>query len=130
FSTAQGQLTHVMPLTMARGGESAGSENGTTATLPAFQALHAQVPAGMSGYLPVSSFNKSGHQEVARRLLHFFSQQLPQSSWGSQPVTGSPPLPVLSSAEVPGVDWSSLEAGVAGLKAQSRALKKAARNDN
>ena len=130
FGTGQGQLTHVMPLSSTRGGAMAGPENGTSATLPAFHALQSQVAAGLSGYLPAASFQKSGPQEVTRRLLHFFSQQLPQSSWGGQPSTGSPLLSASSCAVFPAMDWSSLEAGVAGLRAQSRVLKKAARSDN
>lgn len=81
-----------------------------------------------------------GHQEVARRLLQFISQQMPQTSWFNA-TTGAGPLAVaphgvapsglnVSAIPVPGVDWSSLEAGMAGLRAQSRVLKKAAHSDH
>ena len=139
-TTARGQLTHVVP--MAGQGFSAAGPDTQSGAFAAFQALNAQVPGGFSGALAGVEGPRSGQQEVARRLLAFISQQLPQSVLGggaSQPGRLAPATtsPALSGAIIQSqqggparVDWTSLESGVAGLKAQSRVLKKAAQSDH
>ncbi len=139
--TANGQVTHVMPYAAAPG---MGSSDTMAGALPAFQALHTQVPAGLSGQYAAAIGPRSGHQEVARRLLSFISQQLPQVNWAMQTdaagqrlsnaagaLPAQPPAWLAQLAAVaPVVDWSSLEASVAGVREQSRVLKRAAQTDN
>lgn len=116
-----GGLTHVMPLSSAaaRGG--------------------APVPAGPSvggdALSQLSSF-------VAQRVpgLQAWLQPSPSpgpASGGAAPGGVAPEVPMapgpapawLRSVAVPAVDWSSLDAGAAGVKAQARALKQAASTD-
>lgn len=133
FDSRPAQVTHLMPYSKQSG---LGPESRSGA-LAAIQALRAQVPGGLAGYYPAMLAPRSGHQEVAKRLLHFIGQQLPLAGWAEAPASRSE---ATMSAEAtwwtqPGVvrsaaDWSSLEAGVAGVREQSRALKRTAQTDN
>ena len=83
--------------------------------------------------------------DVPARLVRFLSDRLPQAAaWlqaGADPGSVSPPLdaqltqhtgfPATQGFNPPTVmiDWSSLEKGAAGVRAQVRALKAAAQND-
>lgn len=138
--SASGLVTHVMPYPAAPG---MGSDT-LAGALAAFQALHTQVPAGWAGQYADAIGPRSGHQEVARRLLSFISQQLPQANWamptdaaGHRLANAAGALPAQPpawlaqlAALAPVVDWSSLEASVAGVREQSRVLKRAAQTDN
>ncbi len=132
FDSRPGQITHLMPSSTQAG---LGPES-RAGVMPAIQALRAQVPAGLAGYYPAMLSPRSGHQEVAKRLLHFIGQQLPQATWSESAVSASgamsaePAWWMQSGLMRSPAQWNSLEAGVAGVRAQSRALKRTAQTDN
>ncbi len=127
-----GRVTQPMPYPGQPGSGPATRSGG----MSAMQALRAQESAGLAGYYPAMLGPRSGHQEVAKRLLHFIGQQLPQAAWAERPMSGPDVMAAQSAWWMqPGLarspaDWSSLEAGVAGVREQSRALKRTASTDN
>lgn len=129
----EGQVTHVMPRRSTSGGRAGEGATGDAGGIPPIQSLAAQVSGqGMEWLSPVS-----GHQAVAQRLMAFIGQRLPATARWARPspeggATGSVAPPdgwPAWAAGVPSVDWSSLEAGMAGLREQSRVLKRAAHSD-
>lgn len=129
--TAVGGLTHVQPLRTPSG------------NVP----LEASGPVAVGGVLAGEAFAaQDGRTAVAQRLSQFMAERLPgwphrvsaavaAASTGGAPLAGPPPGPTpgapawWGAVPVPPVDWSSLDAGAAGLKAQARALKQAAHSD-
>lgn len=132
---AAGQVTHVMPW-RPTSGRSAGEGDLPGVGIPPIQALAAQVSGqGLEWLAP-----PNGHQAVAQRLMAFIGQRLPGVDRWAQPATAVVPATAgmsraggewtgWAAAGLPPVDWSSLEAGMAGLREQSRALKRAADSD-
>ncbi len=130
----EGQVTHVMPRRSTSGGRAGEGATGDPGGIPPIQSLAAQVSGqGMEWLSPVT-----GHQAVAQRLMAFIGQRLPATARWASPspeasaagsVAHPDSWPAWAPAGVPSVDWSSLEAGMAGLREQSRVLKRAADSD-
>lgn len=138
--TLPAPLTHVV--SHAAYGSSGFGAITQPAPLSAFQAAHTQVPGGLSAVPFGAGGPLTGPQEVASRLMAFLGQQLAGGvtsgaggASASMPLNPSANHAALFDAVMPllgqsiRVDWSSLESGWAGLKLQSRALKKAAQSD-
>lgn len=126
-----GSLTHVVPLRTA---------SGRTPLEPG------RMP-GPVGAAPDPAFD--GRQVVAQRLNQFMAERVPgfaaryltaaagvpgpASAVLPSPTEGaeaaSTPPAWVGAVALPPVDWSSIDAGAAGLKAQAQALKQAARSD-
>ncbi|NIC43000.1 DUF1631 family protein [Aquabacterium sp. A08] len=128
-----GGLTHVVPLRTASGGAP----------------LEPGPAPGLAGAVPDAPVD--GRQVVAQRLSRFMAERVPGFTARYLPATAGAPGPAsagspsttaaagspaavappawLGAVALPPVDWSSLEAGAAGAKAQARALKQAARSD-
>lgn len=132
-TSGYGGLTHVVPLRTASGGAP----------------LEPGPAPGLAGAVPDAPVD--GRQVVAQRLSRFMAERVPEFTARYLPATAGAPGPAsagspsttaaagspaavappawLGAVALPPVDWSSLEAGAAGAKAQARALKQAARSD-
>lgn len=131
-SATGAQVTHIMPGRAASSGHAAEHEG--PGGIPPIHAMAEQVSAHGTEWIPPHT----GHQAVAQRLMAFIGQRLPSAARWAKAMPAGGSVNEAASAQstrvsmmpaLPPVDWSSLEAGMAGLHAQSRALKRAARSD-